>query len=294
MSNNITMYINEPYDLNLTLYPSFNYAFFEKEENGWVKILGRHQGLKLSLEGKVLSANTDDVEAVLNYSGLWFNPIKYIGDVDDKFRDAVLKLIRLYGGIRLSINPYDKEAMFITVVLSQRTNFHVNVVKWIRKIYSREKPYFSISKSYQVRRAKEAYISCARILRKDSTGEYSDIWSLRRDLLSECRNAGVKTVDAYILFTRRNATWLAPIDVHFERFMQYFFNVRKNVPRKNYCTKYSCDECPFIEKCATYWALKAFGRLAGWIQTVAYVHDKLYCSKRKCKFCFLAKLCYKF
>jgi len=291
MSDNVKIPINEPYDLSLTLYPSFNLAFFERRGNVWVKVVGSHLGLQLSLKEHFLSANINDTEVILNYSGLWFNPTAYIGDVYDRFKDVVLELIRFYGKLRLSINPYDKEAMFVTIVLSQRTDFHVNVVRWVKKIFSKEKPDFNIGRSYQLRRAREAYSSCIEILRKDSMKEYGDLWSLRKDLLSKCRNVGVKTADAYLLFTRRNATWLAPVDIHFRRFIHYIFNVKKESPRKNYCTKYLCHKCPFKDKCATYWALKSFGKLAGWIQTVAYVHDKLYCSKRKCGICPLSRFC---
>ena len=291
MSDNVKIHISEPYDLDLTLYPSFNLAFFEKKGRIWIKVIGSHLGLKLSLKNRFLISNIDDAEAVLNYSGLWFNPSAYIEEVDKQFKNTILELIKSYSRLRLSINPYDKEAMFITIVLSQRTNFHINVVEWVKKIFSREKPDFSISRSYQLRRAQEAYNSCIEVLREDSLETYSDLWSLRKDLLSKCKNVGVKTADAYLLFTRRNATILAPVDIHFKRFMRYIFSVRKKIPQKNYCTRYSCYKCPFREKCATFWALESFGKLAGWIQTVAYVHDKVYCAKKKCNVCPFKDLC---
>ncbi len=279
------------YDLDLTLYPSFTLVFFEKVRGKWVKVLGKYAGLKFSIRKGVLEANIGDEDVVLNLSGLWFDPKEYLKDVKREFRDVVSKVVEVYRKLRLAINPYDREAMFVTVVLSQRTSFHVNVIKWVRKIFEKENfPDFSVSRSYQVERAKEAYKTCIKVLKEDREVTIS-LWNLRKSLLSKCRNVGVKTADAYLLFTRRNATFLAPADTHFHRFIWRMFLVKKETPRKNYCIKTSCEQCPLLDKCITGWAMKIFGKLAGWVQTVAYVHDKKYCFKNKCSICPLKHIC---
>ncbi|HDH07144.1 MAG TPA: hypothetical protein ENF87_02120 [Thermoproteales archaeon] len=284
----IVIPIKYDYDLDLTLYPSFTLAFFEKIGREWVKILGIFSGLKLTLRENVLKANIDDEEVVFNFSGLWYNPRDFISEVNRDYREAISKIIKVYGKLRLSINPYEKDKMFITIVLSQRTSFHVNVVKWVRKIFRSREPDFNIGRSYQIERAKEAYETCIEILGEDKNRV--DPWTLRK-LLLNCPNVGVKTVDAYLLFTRRNATFLAPADIHFRKFVQKFFQIRRKMPSKNYCMKYMCQTCPLKDKCITGWAMKNFGRLAGWLQTVAYVHDKNYCSKNRCETCPLRDVC---
>jgi len=56
-------------------------------------------------------------------------------------------------------------------------------------------------------------------------------------------------------------------------------------PDKRACLRWTCSECPRLEKCATGASREALGPLAGWVQAALYVHDRLSCSRGKCSAC---------
>lgn len=295
----IRIIVKEKYDLDLTMFPSFVSALFTKIENNvWLKKHGSFKGLILKFKGDALESNITNANIIYNLSGLWFNPWFHVKNLSRNTRKIVEEILEFYEGLRLAIDPYDREIIFLATVLSQRTDYHMNVIKWIQKIMMKidnvrdliKTKISSISKSYQLIKAEEAVRECFSIIRKDSI--YSNnIWTLRKRIL-KCKYVGPKTTDAYLLFTRP-ISYIAPIDVHYIRFVKKLKLLKfKKKPVKKLCINYSCDECPLNNECLEAISIDKFNGLSGWIQTVAYVHDKMFCSKRKCDICFLKNLCY--
>ncbi|PCN50917.1 hypothetical protein B6U99_01930 [Candidatus Geothermarchaeota archaeon ex4572_27] len=287
------------YDLDLTMYPSFASSLFDKlGRNRWVKLYGAFKGLKLRFDGRFVESNVNRPEIVEELSGLWYDPEEHLREVSRGLRNKILPVLDEYSGLRLSINPYDKELMFVSTVLSQRADYHATVVRWVRAVASmleiygdvRRVPISALGRSYQLRRAEVAVRECLRVIELDESPGFESTWDLKRKLLG-CKYVGPKVANAYIMFTRR-APYTAPVDIHFQRFVKRLglLDYRRK-PVKSVCSRYACWSCPFRSECLEAAAVENFRALSSWIQTVAYVHDKRYCSRGLCGECRLKKVC---
>jgi len=293
--------IRGEYDLDLTMFPSFTSSLFNKVGKGyWVKVYGVFKGLRLKVENGFVKSNINNIEAINLLSGLWYEPRKYLDELSRSVRYKVEYIINAYEKIRIAINPYDKELMFLATILSQRTNYHVNVVKWVKHVASlveegsgiKSIDLTDLGKSYQLKRANSIIKHCIDIVKNDRALNREDIRNLKRTLLA-CRFVGPKVANAYLMFTRK-APYIVPVDIHFTRFLENLDLLKfKRKPSKNFCVRYTCDECPHAYECVEALAMKVFKNLSSWIQTVAYVHDKLYCTRNKCNLCPLRRLCVK-
>ena len=298
-------YGREKYDFTLTLYPSFNYVFFEQvSRDKWVK---RYGDIKLTLkvdrrgfiEVKCTDNSKLDYEYVLDITGLWFNPLEYYDKLPRSIRSKLERIIEVYSCLRLSINRVERDYILVSVALSRRTDFHRNTVRWCRRIFSTIKDIGdilglnleSIATSYQVKQLNEilrGYLELKSVI--DKYYSECNLASLRRTLL-RIKWFGVKSTDAFILFSSR-MTQSTPCDIHFQRFTKRLHLVDyKHIPSKSLCSKYYCDVCPHTSSCLYSLSIKYFKSLSGWIQTVAYVHDKEYCSKGRCLECPLRVEC---
>ncbi|OYT62098.1 MAG: hypothetical protein B6U69_02365 [Thermofilum sp. ex4484_15] len=282
------------YDLNLTMYPSYVSSLFVKKGGKWVKVMGKFKGLSIWYEKDTVKYESEEgkvsEEVVKFISGIWFDPVEYFRSLRGRTRELLNPIVKSYRRLRLAVDPWDKELIFLAVALSQRTDYHVNVLRWFSKLRELSKGDISklkyVGRSYQIKRVysliKTGILEELKLLK--------GLWSLRRELM-KYKFLGPKTVNAYLLFTGIT-TSLAPVDVHFVRFINKIGLFSKfTLPSKKYCTYYDCYSCPLGERCLVALALKELGPLAGWLQTVAYVHDKLYCSKRACLTCNLSEIC---
>lgn len=293
----IRILVRNEYDLDLTMFPSFTSSLFDKvSRNYWVKVHGSFKGLKLRFNGRFLEASIDDINVINTLSGLWYNPREHLRRLSRSLRQKVDPIVEVYEKVRLSINPYDRELIFLATVLSQRTNYHVNVIKWVRRIallMERGVDVKSVNmaefgKSYQLRRANTVIKQCIDLVRLNTTLE--DVWKIKRELL-KCKYVGPKVANAYLMFTRK-APYIVPIDVHFLRFVRNLELLKfKRKPSKSVCQKYTCNICAFKLECVEALVMKEFKTLSSWIQTVAYIHDKVYCTKKKCNVCPFKSLC---
>ncbi|RLE86230.1 MAG: hypothetical protein DRN04_19885 [Thermoprotei archaeon] len=293
--------IRGEYDLDLTMFPSFTSSLFTKlSKDYWVKTYGAFKGLKLKVRNSFLESNINNIEVVNLLSGLWYEPNRYLNELSRSVRYKVEYVVDVYEKIRIAINPYDKELMFLATALSQRTNYHANVIKWVKHIASLVDRGLSIKsinlmdlgRSYQLKRANVIIKHCINIVEKDKALSVDDVKKFKKVLLT-CKFVGPKVVNAYLMFTRK-APYIVPVDIHFIRFLKNLNLLEfKRKPVKNFCAKYICDECPYRYECVEALAMKVFKNLSSWIQTVAYVHDKLYCSRNKCSSCPLRSLCVK-
>ncbi len=281
--------VPEKYSLWDTLYPSFIFPFFS-QNNILVKNIGLYSGVKIrSKNGRFIVEGEVPRDFILEWTGLWFTPRN--GDDDIKV------LIETYSHVRLAISSCDREYVFISVFLSQNTDFHTNTCRWIKKLSETYGPKFlekkdlrfaTVGTSYQLERLEQVYPEfCQKISNRKDPG------SLRLKLLS-IKGVGPKIADAYILFSSRHSE-STPCDIHLRRFVDRLKLVEyQRLPSKNYCRRYYCwleSECPVCGECLRFLMMNKYGGLSGWIQTIAYYHDKLYCSKRKCNICQLREIC---
>ena len=285
------------YSLHDTLYPSFTYPFFEYN-NKIVKVVGSFSGTVFYFKKSLIEIQFRDSipsRFIKEWLGLWFDPSEFVGVLSSTDRRIAETIVKTYRNIRLSVSTCDRDYIFVSVFLSQNTDFHFNTVRWIRKLVSvygpeflKANPRFSIAgDSYQLKRLEKVFSTYKRI------ETCSDLGFLRMNLLS-IKGVGPKTADAFILFSSKNSE-STPCDVHLKRFIGRLGLVDfKKLPSKNYCSKYYCwfdSECPVKEECLRYLFMNKFRKLSGWIQTIAYLHDKKFCSKSRCEECSFRKLC---
>ncbi len=274
------------YDPYLTFYPSFIYPLFKHRVYGRnytiVKAIGEHKGLAIRIEDNIVYIDRDvDERFLLDITGLWFDPLAYVNDVKDAYSDFVLKLIEKYRCIRIAISPYDRVWIFISIFLSRATSFHRNTVKWIKELHDKclyNNPLYCdplvVGRNFQLRQLHELLehsLNALEDLLQPSPVDDEDMaWFLRREFL-RLKYVGVKTIDAYLLFTTHNS-FFTPVDRHYIVFTRKFFKLELYPPHRNCCIRYSCHECPYRNRCLCGWSIGVFGRLSGWIQTLSYLY----------------------
>ncbi len=284
----VSVEVQPNYSLELTLMPSFTLSLFRKRRNGYVKIAGRSRGAFLWQEGNEVLCRGCSYKELIYWTGVWFRDYKAVDDLSER-------LIEMYSGVGLSINPYDYDLMFIPIYLSRNTDYHTNVLRWSRKIFSKARSWGEIlrmdlsamGRSFQLRQLKNAMLEYDKSVRPyiDSGADI-----LRRKLLS-IKYVGPKTADAYLLFTGKDLSAI-PIDRHFRRMLEKLgLYLSFTTPEKKYCLKYRCIQCPRERICIRRIFSSVYRRMSGWIQTVFYIHDKLFCWRKKCSECRLRGMC---
>lgn len=98
-----------------------------------------------------------------------------------------------------------------------------------------------------------------------------------------------------MLFVKLETNY-APVDVNLIKFLNRFEDFKNLVkyskpPLKKHCMTRVCWECPIRGSCIENLLSRELGSLTGWFQTVAYLHNKLYCSQRECLKCSLKDFC---
>ncbi|MEM1749676.1 MAG: hypothetical protein QW369_05435 [Desulfurococcaceae archaeon] len=273
--------LSKPYDLVLTLLPSFTYPLFSERRGALVKDYGYCRGMEIQrAESSIVVSGCSNEEFINEVLGLWYDPLNYLSDLSCSFKDLIEELVWSFRKIRLSISTMDKCLVFAACFLSRATNYYSNTVKWVRAIASvdlssmRRADLSSISSSFQVRQfnylLKNTDILEALV---EANNDLSELTILRRRLL-KYPFIGVKTVDAYLLFSTKHPIF-TPIDRHYKSFTREFLGLKEYVePRKDLCSNYYCWECPRRSRCLTWFSMNSFGRLSGWIQTIAYLNSK--------------------
>jgi len=273
----------KPVDLDLTLYPSFVLSIFDRSNETYVKVVGRKKGCKMRVEGRFLLT---ECEEALYWSGAWFIDIL---DSEETELPWLLNSLRAqYPNLGLSVDPHDPLHILIPIFLSQSTNYHGNVIKWSRKIWEiTEDPFEAVeiapkvAGSYQLRRLRESF-PCL------SSAISEDVWTTRRGMI-ECKYCGPKVADAFLLFGMADTTSV-PVDRHFISMARKLELWDFELPKRGMCSKHECHDCP-NEKCIRRLASGSLGRVAGWVQTAFYLHEKLYCSRKLCRECLLRSEC---
>lgn len=282
--------IRRNFDLELSLFSSFSLPLFEKEGEWWVKRRGAFRELRMRSRGQdaLEVENCPDPNVAFILSGAWFDPFEHLEELSEEVREKALLLVERFGDLGLAVNPYDRELIFISVALSANTDFHANTVRWVKRISEgdlRELP----GRSFQLKNLPEQlsfYLREIKPVEDSLTPE-----ELRLKLLQGPR-IGPKIATSYLLFSRKDATFFAPSDVHFQRAMRKLGMLSWEKPwDPKLCRSFPCSHCPGREECLSFLARKAFGRLAGWMQTASYILEKLYCRRRRCGECGLREIC---
>ncbi len=237
--------------LDLTLYPSLTLALLG---DNYVKKFGVKKGVHAG----------DDP----HLSGRWYSPWRYINDAEGPMRDVVHELLEKFGDcVGISISPGDEDLVFVTAFLTQNTEYHVNVLRWTKALFSRSERLEEIAeaapevgRSYQLRRLPDAvrgYLALGR--------------PRDRAALLRIKGVGPKIADLFLLFT--GDTTSAPVDKHYMRVAPKL-GLTGRAPEPSYCRRYACEACPLARSCLRWQSYSRLGRLAGWVQTVAYLIDK--------------------
>jgi endonuclease III-like uncharacterized protein len=295
--------VNPKFDLEILLYPSFANPLFHVQSNRIVKLWGVCKGLTIVKKGDELIAKHNDNEC-LNYVeevlGIWSLHPKN-SNIDEKYSEFVEMLRSEYSWLGIATSSIDDVEIFASIFLSQNTDFHTNVVKWIQIMlmkYGKLEHVINldrieiakeISRSYQVLNLVNALEEYLKFRNRIIIGNDEDA----KKLLLKIKGIGPKVSHAYLVFVKKSTIY-APIDRNLISFLSKFgvtSNIVAYLPRKTMCIRCTCNECPFKINCTYYRMRNAFGGYSAWIQTVAYVHTKLMCKLKRCSKCFLKLLC---
>lgn len=296
-----TIRLDKPYNLDMSLYPSFTYPLYSIIGGWYVKVVGAYRGLRFKLdEPKILrfeGLSTVSEDVVSELTGLWFDPYDYVSKLSSSRASRVWLLVEAYEGVGLAIDPYSRLWLFVSVALSRHTDFHINTVRWVRMIsesigdprYAGIEQFSMISRSFHL--AQLPLQIRFYVERIESLEDMVDP-SILRVKLQEGPWIGPKTATSYLLFSRRDATYMASSDIHFQRVSRRLGLIDWSIAWNPYmCRRYLCVDCPIHGGCLHWVARRDYGWLAGWIQTVAYLQDKLLCRGRLCSRCRVRGIC---
>lgn len=282
------------YDVELTLFPSFNYALVRRYNGWYVFRCGSLDGAAFRADSGRLRFIGMSPEIALEASGLWFNPEEERGSIGRGYRWLVDRLLEAYGGVRLSINTVDRHLVLAQAYLSRNTDYHVNVVRWTRFLCECGFDNTCLEEARRRYRSYQLY-GLDLVLREFEAVRSSGEAEVLKRLLS-LKGVGPKIVTAFLLFSSKRGKVYAPPDKNFVKLLRRLGVAGDlSTPNKELCTSYlasGCEGCPRRERCVTGFASRAFGELAGWVQTVFYVHSKLLCRRRSCRSCVLRDACY--
>ena len=284
--------VERRFNFKLTIYPSFTLAFYSVEDGLYRKIIGLKGAFRVC--GGDLYYYGFSVDEALKLSGAWFNPLQKASGLTSRVYSRIKPILEAYGCVGLAIDPYDKPWVFTTVALSRTTDFHTNVIGWVKKLFREagdprlidENVACRVGGSFQIRQLPAQVRGYFRV--RD--------WRLSIDearvALQSIHGVGPKVATAYLLYTRPEASLLAPVDIHFRRFVDKLGILDYKIPwNPSLCSRYKCVDCPARSGCLHWIARSELGPLAGWVQTISYIHDKLYCSRSACGTCPLRSLC---
>jgi len=300
--------------LDILLYHSFAYPLLQVEPSRLRKVFGVVRGMEIQLVngGAVEVKNARGSDAVVKrvveeLMGCWCSAYNTFSNVSEKIRRRIRELVKVYSWMGVSTSSLDDVALFAAIALSRNTDFHRNVVSWMRKLLSRfddisevanlsEDSVVSIvgAASYQLRQLPamlRAYLEARAVISEGRNP--SRVRYVRRVLMSRIPFAGPKVVDSVLLFIVKNPLY-APVDKNLVKFIELMDLVDvlgTRVPEKSLCLKYDCDACPKRSDCISNLGREAMGRFFAVFQSIAYTHIGLWCRRELCSECPLRGMC---
>lgn len=256
-----------------SLYYSYLLPLFDIKptEKGFEfkKVIGFCNEIECSFNRKEMTTLCTVSERCLSYS-------RYVLGIDSGW--GFNELCKMYGGgdciaknITLLYSPNDAKLVLYAILLSRNTDYFINTLRWFKE--------FVVSGDikgggYIARQFLEIVNHIENIFR-DSI----DTQKIVPRLLST-PNIGSKTVHALLLHAY-GLTEYAPVDRHYAWYLSKIFpGIRSSSIKKNICITYelNCLFCIYRKRCA-YGVTKIFGKLNGYIQSLAYLSKRLAISR---------------
>ena len=323
--HSITLRVERPYNLELTLRPSFVSSLFERENSCWTKTRGLDIGFKVRQldNGNLKCSVPDDMDArrIRLILGLWTPPFEHrVRTIrDGRCREILNALAKVYQGVRLPVAPWDFSWLLLAIILSRRADYERMVLRWCARVAElvgnnpwrllRIEPEIltrAVGRSYQVIEAIEILRRVKKLVLEEGLAEDHDedlleaarrlpsmgSWRLRQFLL-RCKGIGPKIADSIVMVTCKDTSF-APADTHLVVVSRRLgIAAGKVMPDKKYCIEYRCRECPIREECIRGYVYLKLGEFAGWYQTLTYLHGRFICHKLRprCEECVLQALC---
>ena len=298
--------------LDILLYHSFAYPLLSVEPHRVAKVHGVAKGLEIELRRGSLIIHSPDLDnrvvrnIVYELLGCWCSVSSAIGSLDSSLRSRIREVVKAYRWIGVSTCSVDDVEIFASIALSRNTDFHRNVVGWMRRLLEYLGRIDRVSEmsgddvvsivgvaSYQLRQLPpmiRAYMSIRRVAKSASD---EDAHRVRRLIMNRVPFAGPKVADSVLLFIAKNPLY-APVDKNLIRFIELLDLgdvLGYRAPEKHMCIRYSCDECPRRDSCISNLARRALGKFFAVFQTIAYTHVGLWCRKGLCHSCPLRSVC---
>lgn len=295
--------VNPKLSLRTLFYPSFLLPLIEVRDHKAIKLWGVCKGLTILKEGSRLIVEHEDrecLEYVDEILGFWSIPSMFSA-IDERYKEFVEALASMYSWFGIATSSRDDLEIFSSIFLSQNTDFHTNVVRWMKKILEKfgsveallnldtDKISMYVGRSYQVLNLPQilrTYVVYREVILRSDVEE-------AKGYILKMRGVGPKIFHAYAVFVKKSTSY-APIDKNLVSFLSRFSvtsTIVAGMPKKDKCIKYVCDLCPINLSCTHHRLRRVFGKLSAWIQTVAYVHNKLMCRHKLCRECSLKPLC---
>ncbi len=285
-------FAEKTYDFYLLFYPSYALPLIEIRDHGneAIKTKGFCTGLvmrRLESAGYYVAHESKECIDYAKYLlGLWIN-YRQIEELITRsnrieYLHNLLPLFKYYG---IAVSPKDDVEIFVSIFLSQNTDYHVNTVRWVRKILdnfdirreggrlSEELIMEKIGRSYQLLKLPET-LKCYISIRED-------VLRGSHKLLFKCPYVGPKIYFAYRLHVLLDLT-VAPIDMNLSKFISKHASdlASYKKPYKHYCMIYDCENCTINNSCLENILRKEYKSALGWIQTTIYVYNDLKDHKR--------------
>jgi len=312
----------EHYDLQTSLEPSFVSSLYENLEQGsWIKFAGSLRGIRIKQRGRILDVEyhgalerSELEKAVVLETGLWHEAFEEkISGAPRSFRPVLENLSSEYPGVRIPIAPHDFGHLFFAVLLSKRVDYRL-VKKWSAAIWSKVggdlerivkigvEMLEKITRSYHdAVKSVRSVIDLFGDLNKFCQEAITKPPEAARIMLLRIWGVGPKIADSIILSTFK-ASYFAPCDTHLVKLVKALDLARGfKLPKPDSCIKFACSKdpiaglrpCPQYHVCLRGILSSSLGELAGWFQTLAYLHGRRYCRriKPRCESCPLKSLC---
>lgn len=256
-------------DYGYSLYYSYLLPLFDIEptENGFAfrKVVGFCSKIECVFHRDSLKTVCKVPPNCVEYS-------KHVLGVDSRW--GFKELCKVYGyekcfaeRITLLYSPKDARLVFYAILLSRNTDYFVNTLRWFKELVHTG----SIeSDGYIAKQFLEIKESVDRVF--DSIDKVNELTIS----LLKLRYVGLKTVSALLLHAF-GLTEYAPIDRHYTWYLSKALpNFKPMQIRKEVCIRnqLNCLECPYRERCL-YGATKIFGKLNGYIQSLAYLSRRI-------------------
>ena len=275
------------YSLKILFWPSYILPLIEFVDDSGKKAI-KTMGYCRDLVIEIINANTYRVvhsdRSCVEYAsyilGRWvdFDQVKNVLEKNASRYTIIRSLVNMFYDYGIAVSPRDDIEVFVSIFLSQNTDYHKNTVKWVKKLLRdfaleeiidprNRKILEEIGGSYQLRRLPEALKCYLRSRERILAGEHK--------LLLECPYVGPKIYYAYRLHVLLDLE-VAPIDTNFFNFVERnLFHIVYSKPNKNLCRVYECGECPNRDKCIESILRSIFGISLGWLQTIVFLYTDI-------------------